>query len=85
MDLQTEGEFGKRDIYGRALMFPIPLFDENNNYHIRLAELSIICHDKANNINLIYKRVGKQRLEVKKSLVREFEEIDNITSLIIPL
>lgn len=85
MDLQTEGEFGKRDIYSRGLMFPIPEFDKNNELHVELTNLSLICHKKSENIQMNYKKIGLQRLEIKNGLKEEIKKIDQITATILDL
>ncbi len=76
--IQTKGSFGERDIHRRPLMFPIPQFDENDEKHLRLAELSKICHEKISKIQFKSKSIGKRREEARKAVKEELKEINEI-------
>lgn len=85
MDSQTEGLYGKRDIHRRPLMFPIPEYDADNEYHAKLAELSKLCHDKASEVNLTYSRINYVRNEIKGAIKDKINKINEITLNIVHL
>jgi len=76
--IQTKGSFGERDIHRRPLMIPIPQFNKNDEKHLRLAELSKICHEKVSKIQFKSKSIGKRREEARKAVKEELKEINEI-------
>lgn len=88
---QTRGLFGPRDIHKKILDVAFPQFDEKNKKHLRLAELAKIAHQKTamflDQIDPLDKfegtRLGKIRIEIKKNLSEELQEIDHIVRQII--
>ncbi len=90
-DFQSKGLWGPRDVHKKILDIYYPKFDENNDTHLRLAELSKIAHEKAaqylkDNIpqkELTATRLGKIRLDIKKYLMDEMKEIDKLVKKII--
>jgi hypothetical protein len=83
--IQTEGLYGKRHIIRRPFMFPIPKFDPNNPIHVRLAELSKICHEKASKVKLTKKSVAGKRKEIREALKSEITEINELVSKLLGL
>jgi hypothetical protein len=79
---QTRGAFGARDFHRRpfeVLPNPIPLFDPQNERHLRLAELSRRCHQRVADMKLPQdKRIGRLRQEVREALREELQEIDRL-------
>jgi hypothetical protein len=83
--IQTKGLYGERDIIRRPFMFPIPKFDPNNPIHVRLAELSKICHEKASKVKLTKKSVAGKRKEIREALKSEITEINELVSKLLGL
>lgn len=81
---QTRGTFGPRHIHRRPFMFPIPRFDKNNPNHMRLAELSKICHAKVSSLHLKELKPASARKTAAKIVEEELGEINNIVKKIIP-
>jgi len=79
--LQTHGLWGERDIHKRPLSLPIPTFSRENPKHLKLAELSKICHKKVPDILLKInsKSVGKIRTSVRNELAEDMEHINKLT------
>jgi hypothetical protein len=79
---QTRGSYGERDIHRRpfeVLPNPVPLFNVNDNRHLRLAELSSRCHQRVAQMELSQTRgIGLLRREVRGALKQELTEIDEI-------
>ena len=46
-DFQARGLFGARDVHKKILDIYFPSFDETNEVHLKLAELSETAHKKA--------------------------------------
>ena len=90
-DFQSSGLFGARNIHRKILDIFYPKFDEKDEAHLRLAELSKKAHEKAaqylkDNIpqkELTATRLGKIRVDIKKHLVNEMTEIDKLVKKII--
>lgn len=90
-DFQTTGLFGARDIHKKILDIYYPKFDENNDLHIKLAELSGAAHKKAKEYleaNPLQKELsanllGRLRLEIKKHLSAEMKEIDLLVKKVV--
>lgn len=90
-DFQTRGLFGARDVHKKILDIYFPRFDETNEVHKKLAELSEITHKKAAKYlednppqnELTATRLGKLRLDVKKHLASEMREIDKLVKKLV--
>jgi SAM-dependent methyltransferase len=78
--LQTRGLFGERDIVRRPFMVPIPEFKYTDPVHIRLAELSKICHEKISKISFMKKSVAGRRAEARVTILAELREINKLVS-----
>ncbi|MEM2370768.1 MAG: N-6 DNA methylase [Candidatus Bathyarchaeia archaeon] len=78
--LQPRGLFGERDIQRRPFMFSIPKFNKNDQSHIRLAELSEICHAKVASSKFTKKSTAGLRKEARKAVKKEIAEINEIVS-----
>lgn len=60
---------GERDIEGKVLDLPIPIFNGNNRAHIKLAELGIKASDQGSKIDpIIY---SKKQLGLKRKIIRD--------------
>jgi SAM-dependent methyltransferase len=85
-DFQSRGLWGTRDVHKKILDVYFPKFNEEDEQHIRLAELSKIAHQKAvlylqsnpPKDELTATRLGRLRIEIKKHLSTEMKEIDKI-------
>jgi hypothetical protein len=85
-DFQSKGLFGPRHVSKKILDIYFPKYSDSENLHIKLAKLGEQCHEKAkafvakNNYpaNLSARELGKMRLEIKKELAKEMEEIDKL-------
>lgn len=83
-DFQARGLFGARHISKKILDIYFPKFDETDELHLKLAELSNSAHEKAEKYtvenppahNLTATRLGRYRVEIKKHLHSEMKEID---------
>lgn len=90
-DFQSKGLFGERHVHKKILDIYFPKYDEENEEHKALAELSKVCHAKAKKYieenppqqNLTANRLGRIRVEIKKHLSQEMKEIDKIVKKII--
>jgi len=90
-DFQSKGLFGARDVHKKILDIYYPLFDEKDEKHLQLAELSKTAHKVVTKfleeISLNHKiegiHLGKIRLEIKKYLNNEIKEIDKLVKQII--
>lgn len=90
-DFQTKGLFGARDVHKKILDVYYPKFDEKNEKHLQLADLSKDAHQKVaeflkgmdttKKIEGIH--LGKIRLDIKKHLAKEMKAIDKIVKQII--
>lgn len=83
--LQTRGLFGERDFHRRPFMFPIKGFNENNELHIKLVELSKKCHAKVISMKFEKRRIGDRRKEARDATKDEIWEINEITSKLLAL
>ena len=85
-DFQTKGLFGARDIHKRILDVYFPRFDASDARHLRLAQLGREAHVKVREYlaaipadqQITTSRLGRLRLEIKKHLAGELEEIDAV-------
>lgn len=90
-DFQTRGLFGARDVHKKILDIYFPLFDESNEIHLQLSELSETAHKKAAKYlqdnppqkELTATRLGKLRLDIKKHLSAEMKEIDGLVKRVV--
>jgi SAM-dependent methyltransferase len=80
--LQTRGLYGERDISRRPFMLPIPRFYAENQAHLRLAELSRICHEKIAVAKTMFtgKSVAGLRKQAKETIEVELKEINELVS-----
>lgn len=90
-DFQARGLFGARHVHKKILDIYFPRFDESNEVHIKLAELSETAHKKAAKYlednppqkELTATRLGKLRLDIKKHLSEEMKEIDKLVKKVV--
>jgi type I restriction-modification system DNA methylase subunit len=90
-DFQSRGLWGARDIHKKILDVYFPQFNEKDEIHLRLAELSKTAHDKASQYlkdntpqqELTATRLGKIRVDIKKHLAAEMREIDKLVKKVI--
>ncbi|MCB0747820.1 MAG: SAM-dependent DNA methyltransferase, partial [Ignavibacteriae bacterium] len=90
-DFQSRGLWGTRDVHKKILDIYFPKFDETNELHLTLAELSKTAHEKAEKYTienspqneLSATRLGRYRLEIKKHLHKEMTEIDVLVRKVI--
>jgi hypothetical protein len=78
--LQPRGLFGERHIVRRPFMLPIPKFDAKDPIHLRLAELSKICHGKVAKVKFTKKSTAGLRKEAREAVKNELKEIDELVS-----
>jgi len=83
--LQTRGLFGERDIQRRPFMFPIPKFSPQNPTHLRLADMSKVCHRKIVKATFKSKSVAGKRKEAMEIIKGELEEINKLVSQLLNL
>lgn len=90
-DFQARGLFGARHVSKKILDIYFPRFDETNEVHKKLAELSETAHKKAAKYlednppqkELTATRLGKLRLNIKKHLSEEMKEIDKLVKKVV--
>lgn len=90
-DFQARGLFGARHVHKKILDIYFPRFDETNEVHLKLAELSEAAHKKAAKYlednppqkELTATRLGKLRLDIKKHLAEEIREIDKLVKKVV--
>lgn len=90
-DFQSSGLFGARNIHRKILDIYFPRYDESNEAHRQLAELSKAAHQKAKEYleknppqkELSATRLGRLRMEIKKYLSEEMKEIDKLVKIIL--
>jgi SAM-dependent methyltransferase len=90
-DFQAKGLFGARHVSKKILDIYFPKFNNEEETHIRLAELSKTAHLKAAQYlkdnppqkELTAMHLGRLRTEIKKHLTPEMKEIDKIVKKII--
>lgn len=90
-DFQSRGLFGARDVHKKILDIYFPKFNEEEETHIRLSELSKAAHKKAAQYikdnppqkELTAIHLGRMRVEIKKHLSAEMKEIDKIVKKLI--
>ncbi|MBM4175884.1 MAG: hypothetical protein FJ213_06890 [Ignavibacteria bacterium] len=90
-DFQSKGLFGARDVHKKILDIYFPRFDESNEIHLHLAELSKSAHKRAAKYlednppkkELTATRLGRLRLDIKKHLAEEMKEIDRLVKRVV--
>ena len=90
-DFQSKGLFGARHVHKKILDIFYPRFDENNETHIKLAELSETAHAKAKKYleenppqqELSAIHLGRLRVTIKKHLFAEMKEIDKLVKKVV--
>jgi len=90
-DFQAKGLFGPRHVHKKILDIYYPKFNAKNKTHVRLAELSEKAHQKATlfleklsaNQKFDALKLGRIRLEIKKHIIDEMNEIDKLVDKII--
>jgi len=90
-DFQSRGLFGARDIHRKILDIYYPRYDENNETHKQLSELSKSAHNKAENWikenppqqELTSIHLGRIRTAIKKHLSPELKQIDKLIKTLI--
>lgn len=90
-DFQSKGLFGPRHVSKKILDIYYPKFDDANEIHLKLAELSEEAHQKAKEYleanppqqELSAHHLGKLRLEIKKHLANEIKEIDKLVKKVV--
>ncbi|MGI9036283.1 MAG: hypothetical protein ACR2GD_09625, partial [Pyrinomonadaceae bacterium] len=88
---QTKGLFGERDRHTKILNIYFPQVNKTDEKHLRLAEISRKCHDKAQEFlrlnppasNLAPIKLGRIRLDIKKYLADEMKQIDSLVAKLI--
>ncbi|HPG29654.1 MAG TPA: N-6 DNA methylase [bacterium] len=79
---QTVGLFGPRDIHKKILEIPLEKFNASNAKHNKISEFGKICSAKSEkyiskNLDSNY-NIGKVRLEIRKLLSDELNQIDDL-------
>ncbi len=90
-DFQSKGLFGARNIHKKILDIYFPKYNEEDEQHNKLAELSGLAHKKAAQYlkdnppqkELTALHLGRLRVEIKKHLSQEMKEIDKIVKKLI--
>lgn len=90
-DFQSRGLFGARDVHKKILDVYFPIYDELNELHKQLADLSKRAHKKALKFldenppikELTAIHLGKLRVEIKTYLQTEMKAIDKIVKKIV--
>lgn len=90
-DFQSRGLYGARDVHKKVLDIYFPKYDKDNRDHIKLAEASEVCHEKAKEYlqentpseQLGTLQLGRLRTSIKLHLSKELKEIDKIVKKII--
>jgi len=90
-DFQAKGLFGERHVHKKILDIYFPNYNEKDETHKRLADISKAAHQKAAlylaanppKEELTATRLGRLRVEIKKHLSLEMKEIDKIVKKLI--
>ncbi len=90
-DFQTRGLFGARDVHKKILDIYFTRFEETNEIHKQLADLSERAHKKASKYlqdnppqkELTTIHLGRLRLTIKKHLYEEMKEIDKLVKRVV--
>jgi hypothetical protein len=75
---QPRGKYGYRDIGRRPLMLSIPKFNSRIADHLKLATLSISCHDTIRKHSFVRKGFRGKRNEALELLSRDLQHINTI-------
>jgi hypothetical protein len=92
-DFQARGSFGARHVHKKNLDVYFPYFDQHDQSHKRVAELSELAHARATKfleanlsaVHLTAIRLGRVRVDLKKEVKAEMKEIDALLKQIIQL
>jgi len=89
---QAKGLFGARHVSKKILDVPFPKFDKKDTKHQQLSNLGKLCYDKAqkfidtkNSENYSGLNLGKIRLDIKKHLQAEINQIDTLLTEMITI
>ena len=90
-DFQAKGLFGARHVSKKILDIYFPRYDDTNETHRQLAELGREAHQRAKEFleknppqkELSATRLGRLRMEIKKHLAKEMQEIDKLIEKIL--
>ena len=90
-DFQARGLFGARHVSKKILDIYFPKFDDKNEIHLELAELSKKAHEKAEEYlisnppkkELTAIHLGRLRLAIKRHLSKELKEIDKLVKKVV--
>jgi hypothetical protein len=90
-DFQSKGLFGARDVSKKILDVYFPRFDETNEIHTKLSQLSEQAHKKAKQYleanppqqELSAIHLGRLRVAIKKHLTEEMKEIDKLVKKVV--
>jgi hypothetical protein len=90
-DFQAKGLFGARHVHKKILDIYYPQYDGQVEAHRRLAELGRRCHEQAAQYladhpppaPLGSMQLGKLRVAIKKHLVKELQEVDQVVKRLI--
>jgi hypothetical protein len=90
-DFQARGSFGARHVHKKILDVYFPQFDETNELHVQLSEISKTAHEKTSLylkekvgiIDLPPTKLGRLRTEIKQHLAKEMKEIDKIVKKVV--
>jgi len=90
-DFQAKGLFGARHVHKKILDVYFPKFDENDNNHMLLAQLSQTAHEKTSKYlqdnppqhELSAMHLGRLRVDIKKHLAKEMGEIDKLVKKVL--
>ena len=88
---QSKGLFGERDIHKKILDVYFPRFDESNEIHNKLSQLSEQSHKKTKQYlelnppqqELSAIHLGRLRVAIKKHLAEEMKEIDKLVKKVV--
>lgn len=83
--LQPRGLFGEREIQRRPFMFPMPKFNESDQKHLELAQISKQCHEKVKYESFEGKSTASARSKARATVSKEIERIDEIVSELLNL
>ena len=82
---QSKGDFGPRNIHKLPLTFNIPKYDPLNLNHQKLSTIGLCCTKKINDLllGINTRSVGNIRSKIRGLLQSEFENIDEITQVLL--
>ena len=84
-DFQSRGLFGARDVHKKILDIFFPKYNVKNELQRQIAAISLDVHSKAKNFvvknpptSTASTALGRLRVDIKKHLKKELEQIDNL-------